>query len=96
MIKQLTIICNTEISGMVRKTLSRSGIQGFAHMQGAGTHVEKKSAWANDLTWPADLFIIPAEEELLRGIIKRLKDYSGKCEIQPCLKLILSSVEEFH
>lgn len=96
MIKQLTIICSTEISDMVGKVLSRSGIRGFARFEGTGTNVLEKSAYSHDLTWQSCVYLIPAEEEQLRGIIDKLKKYAGKCEIDPCLKMILSPVEEFY
>ncbi|MFA6449938.1 MAG: hypothetical protein WCX65_10735 [bacterium] len=94
--KQLTIFCSSEISDMVIGILSSSGIKGFMHLQGTGTNVIKKTAFAHDLTWPADVFIVPAEEQPIRNILEHLKNYAGKCEIEPCLKLILSSVDEMY
>ena len=96
MYKQLTIICNNQIAKTVEQTLSRAGIQGFAHMQGTGTNVFTKSAFSQDLTWPADIFIVPTEEDLVKDIVDRLKQYAGQCREEPCLKLIVSPVEEFY
>jgi hypothetical protein len=96
MMKQLTIICSSEIARKVERVLSASGIRGFFHTQGTGTHVEKKGPYNQNLTWPADIFIVPAEEERLRPVIAKLTEYAGKCEIEPCLRMILVPVEEFH
>ena len=94
--KQLTIFCSSEIAGMVTGVLSSSGIKGFMHLRGMGTNVIKKTALTHDLTWPADVFIVPAEEKAVRHIVEKLKSYAGKCEIEPCLKLIVSSVDEMY
>lgn len=96
MIKQLTIICSSEIADRVTSALSKEKIQGFAHLNGTGTNVVKKGPYTHDLTWPADLYIVPGEEAPLRRIVDELKRYAGDCEVQPCLKLILSDVEEMY
>jgi len=96
MIKQLTIFCSSELAEMVTGTLSASGIQGYMHLPGQGTNVVKKTAFTHDLTWPAEVYIVPAEETALRKIIDHLKNYASKCSIEPCLKLILSPVDEIH
>ena len=94
MIKQLMIFCSSDIADVVTKELSTSGIQGYMHLSGQGTNIEKKSAFSHDLTWPAEVFIVPADETKIRKIMGSLKGYAGKCEMEPCLKLILSSVDE--
>lgn len=96
MIKQLKIICSNELGEMVRKVLSKAGVQGYFRLDGEGTNVKEKSAYSHDLTWPACMYVVPAEEEKLRVIIDELKSYAGKCKEEPCLKLILSPVEEMH
>ena len=94
MIKQLMIFCSSDIANVVSKELSASGIQGYMRLAGHGTNVEKKTAFSHDLTWPADVFIIPADETKIRRIMSGLKAYAGKCDMEPCLKMILSSVDE--
>ncbi|HOO56650.1 MAG TPA: hypothetical protein PLN69_07490 [bacterium] len=96
MVKMLMIICSSEISDKVTRVLSKSDIEGYARFEGTGTNIEEKSAYSRDVTWPGCTFIIPAEESQLRPIIHELKGYAGKCEIEPCLKLILSPVDEFY
>ena len=90
------IFCSSEISGMVVSILTNAGVKGFMHLQGTGTNVIQKTAFSHDLTWPADVFIVPAEETALRGVVDKLKSYAGKCEIDPCLKLILSTIDEMY
>jgi hypothetical protein len=96
MMKQLTIICSSEIAKSVERTLSASGVRGFFHMQGTGTHVEKKGPYSHDLTWPADTFIVPAEEDKVKTIITKLYSFVGKCDIEPCLRMIVTPIEEFY
>ncbi len=96
MIKQLTIICSAELSEVVGKVLTKSGAPGFARFDGTGTNILEKSSLYRDLTWPSCVYIVPAEEEKLRWIIDKLKAHAGKCSAEPCMKLILTAVEEFY
>ena len=95
MMKKLTIICSSEIARRVERTLSTTGVRGFFHTQGTGTHVKEKSAYSHDMTWPADIYIVPTEEDKARIIIDKLSAYADKCDIEPCLHLIVTPIEEF-
>jgi len=94
--KQVIIICNSEVTGTVEKTLSGAGIRGFAHLEGTGTNVVEKGPYSQDLTWPADVFIVPTEDALARKIVDELKGFAGQCREEPCLKVIVTGIEEFY
>jgi len=95
--KQLTILCSEEIRDKVMHALNSVDLQGYAEVGNVTGNRPKDKRYIDirAMTWPATMFIALAGDEKVRQIIEGLKDYSDLCEIQPCLRVIVTEVVEY-
>ncbi|NIV94901.1 hypothetical protein GWN42_19440 [candidate division KSB1 bacterium] len=95
--KQLTIFCSEELTGEVSQVLHKYEVEGFIHMPGLyGNKLKPKGSFEKDLTWQASAFVIFPDETKLSSIIQELSDYANKCEVRPCLRMVVVPVEQMY
>jgi hypothetical protein len=95
--KQLTIICSSDLSGLVQETLIQAGAEGFLNIAGAtGVMPGAAAPHGRPPRWRADLFIIPAEDDIVARVVGALREHAGRCATEPCLKILVAPLEEVH
>jgi hypothetical protein len=94
--KQLTILCSADLAGTVRDALIGAGVEGFLQVPGTGV---KPGAAAEHGRWPrweAEMFVAPVPDNLVAPVVKALESWAGACEVEPCLRILVSSLEAVH
>jgi len=92
--KQVTVLCSSDLAGVVQDALVRAGVEGFLHVPGAvGV---KPGAAAEHGRYPrfeAEMFVAPAPQEVAESVVAALRSFAGRCEVEPCLRILVSSLE---
>ena len=92
--KQLTILCSADLSDKVQETLVLAGVEGFLKVPHAvGTKPGAAAEHGRYPHWEAEMFLAPVEERVLVSVVSRLRKYAGACEVEPCLRILVSSLE---
>jgi hypothetical protein len=93
-VKQLTIFCSSDLSDTVRDVLVRAGVNGFLKVPHA-VGSKPGATWQHGRypTWDAEMFVAAAEPEVIDKVVKALEQYAGKCEVDPCLRIMVSALE---
>ena len=96
--KQLTVFCNRDEEERVVKALDRAGIPRYLRVGDATGHqFLDPGQIPRDMTWEATMLVVPAvSEERMRSAVEELRAYAGKCEIEPCLRIVVSPVDEVY
>jgi hypothetical protein len=93
-LKQLTVLCSSDISDIVQTALVRAGVEGFLNVPRA-TGVKPGAAAPHGRTaqWAADLFVAPVPDDLVPRVVQALETYRGSCEEEPCLRILVAPLE---
>ena len=92
--KQLTILCSSDLSDAVRDALVAAGAEGFLQIPGAvGNKPAAAAEHGRYPRWKAEMFLAPAPEEVVARAVARLKRYIDKCEVEPCLRIMVSTLD---
>lgn len=92
--KQLTVLCSTDLAGTVQDALVRAGVEGFLRIPGAvGVQPHAASEHGRWPRWEAEIFLTPVTDEAAAGVVNALRAFSGNCETEPCLRILVSSLE---
>jgi len=96
-VKQLTILCSSDLSEVVRDALVRAGVNGFLKVPHA-VGSKPGATWEHGRypLWDAEMFVAPAEDEAVGLVVEGLREYAGKCEVEPCLRILVSSLEQVY
>lgn len=95
--KQLTIYCSEELTHEVSQVLHRNEVEGYMHLPGIyGNKLKAKGSFEKDLAWPANVFIVFPSEEQLTGIVNELQEYVNRCDVEPCLRMVVAPVEQLY
>jgi hypothetical protein len=96
--KQITIYCSTDLEDRVTATLDRAGVEGYLQLGGAsGSRFRPLGEVPRTLTFEATAFLVPGVEDWqVRSITSELARYGDECEIRPCLRVVVSAVEEVY
>jgi len=95
--KQLTIYCSHELTDEVNRVLHRFEVEGFINMSGlTGNKLKPRGSYEKDLAWSAAAFVVFAEADRLKSITTALKDYADRCEVEPCLRMVVVPIEEIY
>ena len=96
--KQLTIFCSRDEEEHVVTALDRAGIPGYLRVGDATGHrFLDPGRIPRDMTWEAAMFVVPAvSEERMSAAVKELRAYAGECEIEPCLRIVISPVDDVY
>jgi hypothetical protein len=47
------------------------------------------------MTWEATMFVVPAvTEEQLSVAVRELRAYATDCEIEPCMRVVVSPIDD--
>ncbi len=92
--KQVTVLCSSDLAETVQDALVGAGIEGFLRIPGAvGV---RPGAAAEHGRWPrfeAEMFVAPVPDAAAEAIVAELGSFAGRCEIEPCLRILVSSLE---
>jgi hypothetical protein len=93
--KQLMIFCSRDLEDRVIGVLDQAGIDGFFRTGAAtGNKFVPGGRVPRTQSWEAAMFVVPAvAAEKIDSILGALAEYARSCEIEPCLRVIVSSVE---
>ena len=93
--KQLSIVFSDDIEERITRALDEAGVEGFIRIAGAsGNKFTEPGIVPRTLTWPATMFLVPGvADEQAKGLVARLERYAASCTTDPCLRVIVSSVE---
>lgn len=96
--QQLTIFCSKDLEEQVVETLDRLGLEGFLHLGDAvGSKFNRPGRLPRTFTWEASVFVIPAEApEKIDAVVSELESFADACDTQPCLRLVVSSVDRVY
>lgn len=95
--KQLTIYCSEELTDEVNHVLHKYEVEGFIHMPGIyGNKLKPRGSYEKDQIWQAAAFTVFPEENKLTSIMNELQGYARKCNIEPCLRMVVLPVEEMY
>jgi hypothetical protein len=93
-VKQLTILCSSDLSDTVRDVLVRVGITGFLKVPHA-VGSKPGATWQHGRypTWDAEMFVAAAEAETVDKVVEELEQHAGECDVEPCLRIMVSALE---
>jgi len=92
--KLLTILCSADLSGTVQDVLVRTGVEGFLRIPGAvGVMPGAAAAHGRWPRWEAEMFVTPITEDAVSRAVEALRVHAGHCEVEPCLRILISSLE---
>ena len=92
--KQVTILCSSDLAAGVQEALVAAGVEGFLRVPGAVGVMP--GAAAEHGRWPrfeAELFVAPVPDETAPRLVESLRTVAGRCEVEPCLRILVSSLE---
>jgi hypothetical protein len=93
-VKQLTIFCSSDLSDIVRDALVHAGVTGFLKVPHAvGSKPGATGQHGRYPTWDAEMFVAAAEAEAVDKVMKDLEQHVGKCDVEPCLRIMVSALE---
>jgi hypothetical protein len=92
--KQITVLCNTDLSGKVYDILARSGVEGFVNVpRVVGNRPGAAAAHGRYPRWEAEMFLAAVEPHRLEPVVGALRELAGKCGESPCLRVLVSSLD---
>ena len=95
--KQLTILCSADLSATVQEALVKAGAEGFLNLPNAsGMKPGAAAPHGRVPRYPAEMFVVPARDEVARKVVAALEAYAGECKVEPCLRILVSSLEEVY
>ncbi len=93
--KQVTVLCSSDLSDVVARALIGIGVEGWLHVPDA-TAVRPKAAAEHGRIprYPAEMFVVPAEDAQARAVVEALREYTDNCETEPCLRVLVVPMED--
>ncbi len=92
--KQITILCSSDLASQVQEALVRGGVEGFLRLPNAvGVKpgaAARRGQWPR---WEAEMFVAPVPDEAVRRIVEPLEALAGQCEVEPCLRILVAPLE---
>jgi hypothetical protein len=97
-VKQLTVFCNRDEEQHVVTALDQAGIPSYLRVGDATGHrFLDPGRVPRDMTWEATMFVVPAaSEERIGAAVKGLRSHAGECEVEPCMRIVVSPVDEVY
>jgi len=92
--KQLTILCSTDLSDRVRDALVHAGVEKFLKVPHAVGN-RPGAGWEHGRypTWDAEMFVAPVDDAVVDVVVTELREYTGCCDTEPCLHVLVSALE---
>ena len=94
--QQLTVFASPDLEHQVVSALDRAGAEGYFRAAGASANkFNPEGEVPRVMTWAAVMFVVPAApNEVIKAIVKELEEYAGACEVEPCLRMVVTAVQE--
>ena len=94
--KQLTVYCSLDIEDDVISILDKVGADGFMRVGGTtGNKFLPHGQVPRVMTWEGSILVVPnANDEVVESVVQKLGEYVGKCDVEPCLRFVVTPVEE--
>jgi hypothetical protein len=99
--KQLTILCSDtiadKVSQVLDKNIEKDGYVRLSNGYGVKCKVPVEGAYSGRcLPWEAEVFIMALPESNVSSIVSELRKYAENCEVSPCLRMMVSPLEEVY
>jgi len=96
--KQLSVFVSRDLEERVVHAFDHAGVDAYLRVGDAtGVRFSEPGQLPRTMTWDAALYVVPAVGDApVRAIVDELREYVGSCEIEPCLRIVVSAVEEVH
>lgn len=92
--KQLTILCSSDLADRVRDILIDAGVDGFMELPHAvGTKPGAAAEHGRFPRFDAEMIIAPAENDKAERVVDELARYIGSCEVEPCLRVLVAPLD---
>jgi hypothetical protein len=97
-VKQLTIFCNRDEEERVVTALDHAGIASYLRIgEATGNRFLDPGQIPRAMTWEATMFVVPAvSEDRMSAAVKELRAHARDCEIEPCLRIVVSPVDDVY
>lgn len=96
--KQLIIMCSESIAGQVTQVLDTViHMEGYVRLRGYGVKCKVPVSGTYEgksIPWSAEVFIMALPEDTIKIITDELKQYANRCDTAPCLRMIVTPIEE--
>ena len=95
--KQLTIYSSRELTDEVNRVLHDVQVEGFITMSElTGNKLKPRGSYEKDMAWSATAFVVFTEADRVKEITAALRDYADRCEVEPCLRMVVVPIEEIY
>ncbi len=96
--KQLSIFLSSDLERRAVDALERAGLDGFLRLEGAsGNKFVPEDPLSRTMTWEAVVLLVPgAGDEQVAAVGRELEEHADACETRPCLRIVVSRVEEVY
>ena len=92
--KQLTIMCSSDLSDTVQAALVAASVEGFLQVPNAvGNKPGAAAEHGRVPRWEAEMFIAAIEDTAVEPLVERLRGYADKCEVDPCLRILVKTLD---
>ncbi len=92
--KQITVLCSSDLAETVQDALVAAGVEGFLRVPGAvGVKPGAATEHGRLPRWEAEMFVAPVTEPAAEAVVGALRSFAGRCEVEPCLRILVSSLE---
>ncbi len=93
--KQITIYCGEELNEPVTQILHKHEVDSFVHMPELyGTTLKEHGSFQKDLAWQACAYILFIENGKVTNLMADLRELTDHCEVQPCLRVTATPIEQ--
>jgi len=96
--KQLNIFCSRDLERQVITILDRADLDGFLRVGDATGHrFLPKGETPRSVTWEAVVIVVPgAEGSVIDGVVAQLRGIAEGCEVEACLRLLVTTACEVY
>jgi hypothetical protein len=92
------VYCSRDLEDRVVSAFDKAGVEAYLRVGSAtGNKFLPEGQVPRTMTWEAVMYVIPAAEEgVISAVVEELEAYAGSCEIEPCLRMVVGTVQEVH
>ena len=92
--KQLTIMCSSDLAGKVQAALVSANVEGFLQVPNViGNRPAAAAEHGRVPHWEAEMFIAAIEDDALESLVTSLRSHADQCDVDPCLRILVKSLD---
>ena len=92
--KQVTVLCSSDLSEAVNDAFVRAGFEGFVNIPRAVGHKPGAAGeYGRYPHWEAEVFVGPATDEATDRLVASLKEFANRCDVEPCLRILIAPLD---